>query len=72
MTKRIKRGDVVRFQENQSRWVIHSVYHAGTIVHMTLENGGGAARAIPTKSLIKLEEATPETIEFVNFPVQCL
>ena len=62
MTKRIKRGDVVRFQENQSRWVIH----------MTLENGGGAARAIPTKSLIKLEEATSETIEFVNFPVQCL
>ena len=75
MTKRIKKGDVVRFHSNQSRWVIHSVWHGGTIVHMTLENevmGEGAALSIPVRSLVKLQDATPETLEFVNVPVSRL
>ncbi len=75
MTKRIRKGDVVRFQSNQSRWVIHSVWHGGSIVHMTLESqpmGEGAALSIPVSSLVKLQDATPETLEFVNVPVSRL
>ncbi len=53
MTK-LKKGDIVRFKENQSRWIVDSVWHGGEIVHLELENGGGPAYAIPVKSLVKI------------------
>jgi len=53
MTK-LKVGDIVRFKENQSRWIVDSIWHGGEIVHLELENGGGPAYAIPVKSLVKL------------------
>ena len=52
---RIKKGDIVRFKENQSRWIVESVWHGGEIVHLELENGGGPAYAIPVKSLVKIK-----------------
>ena len=72
MTKKMKAGDIVRFIGKESRWIIHSIWHGGTIVHMTLENqpmGEGAALSIPTKSIEKIQDGTPESIEFVNVPV---
>lgn len=55
MTKRLKKGDVVVFKGTSSRWVIDSVWHGGTIVHLELENGGGPAYAIPVTSLEKVD-----------------
>ena len=49
MTNRIRKGDIVSFVGKSTRWVIHSVYHGGTIVHMTLEDeimGEGAALSL--------------------------
>ena len=54
MTERFKTGDVVRFRGKDTLWVIHSVWHGGTIVHLDLENGGGSAFAIPVTSLEKV------------------
>ena len=51
MTKRFKKGDVVSFKGKETRWIIDSVWHGGTIVHLELENGGGPAFAIPVESL---------------------
>ena len=55
MTPVLKTGDVVTFKSNSTRWVVHSVWHGGEIVHLELENGGGPAYAIPAKSLEKVE-----------------
>ena len=75
MTKRIRKGDIVSFVGKSTRWVIHSVWHSGTIVHMTLEDevmGEGAALSIPTKSIEKVQDRTPESLAFVDVPVSRL
>ncbi len=57
MTKRLKKGDVVTFRNKETRWVIHSVYYGGEMVHMELENERGEyAYAIPSKSLVRVGE----------------
>lgn len=56
MTPVLKTGDVVTFKSNSTRWVVHSVWHGGEIVHLELENERGEyAYAIPAKSLEKVE-----------------
>lgn len=75
MTKAIRKGDIVSFIGKSTRWVIHSVWHSGTIVHMTLEDevmGEGAALSIPTKSIEKVQDRTPESLAFVDVPVSRL
>ena len=75
MTNKIRKGDIVSFVGKSTRWVIHSVYHGGTIVHMTLEDevmGEGAALSIPTRSIEKIQDRTPESLSFVNVPVSRL
>ena len=75
MTKRIRQGDIVSFIGKSSRWVVHSVWHSGTIVHMTLEDqpmGEGAALSIPTKSIETVQDRTPESLAFVDVPVSRL
>jgi len=75
MANKIRKGDIVSFVGKSTRWVIHSVYHGGTIVHMTLEDevmGEGAALSIPTKSIEKVQDRTPESLSFVDVPVSRL
>ena len=75
MANKIRKGDIVSFVGKSTRWVIHSVYHGGTIVHMTLEDeaiGEGAALSIPTRSIEKVQDRTPESLSFVDVPVRRL
>ena len=75
MTKRIRKGDIVSFVGKDTRWIIHSVYYGGTMCHMTLESqpmGEGAALSIPTKSIEKVQDRTPESLAFVDVPVSRL
>ena len=75
MTEVIRVGDIVSFVGKSTRWVIHSIWHTGTIVHMTLEDqpmGEGAALSIPMKSIEKVQDRTPETLAFVGVPVSRL
>lgn len=75
MTRGIRKGDIVSFVGKSTRWVIHSVYHGGAIVHMTLEDevmGKGAALSIPNKSIQKVQDRTQESLAFVDVPVSRL
>ena len=75
MTKAIRVGDIVSFVGKSTRWIIHSVYYGGTMVHMTLESqpmGKGAALSIPAKSIEKGKDRTPESLAFVDVPVSRL